>query len=103
MIPAKAVEAAAKGVWAKSVPTIPWEQGTNRARAIYLQDAQWALESAAPHMLAEVDVQWGVRDKASIVVAGHPSRESAERTVAEHPNWYEVVSRARATPWEAAK
>ena len=54
MIPAEAVEAAAKASHASRWPNAPWDALNDDARAYARKNARLSLEAAAPHMLAEV-------------------------------------------------
>lgn len=69
-----------------------------QAREACETEARQILEAAGPHMR---EVQWGVRDIVSLHIAGHPSEESARAIAAEHPEWYEVVSRPMPGLWTA--
>jgi hypothetical protein len=51
MIPAEAVEAAAKKLLSAEAPRFPWEDLVPEAKARYLDTARAALEAAAPYML----------------------------------------------------
>lgn len=49
MIPAEAVEAAAKAQWDREM-NAPWSSAADGFKAPFLRDARAALESAAPYM-----------------------------------------------------
>lgn len=90
-IPDAAVEAATTALlkaWGYEAKT---DSGTSA-------DIRIALEAAAPHMQ---ELQWGVRDRHSLMIAGHPSEESALAAATEHPEWYKVVSRPMPGLWSA--
>jgi hypothetical protein len=53
VIPAEAVEAAAKGLAAANLRFKPWDDLDDVARNHFMRDARAALEAAAPYMLAE--------------------------------------------------
>lgn len=53
VIPAEAVEAAAKAAFAQTYDASEWELVVIQTQARYMRDARTALEAAAPHMLAE--------------------------------------------------
>lgn len=52
VIPAEAVEAAAKALWDKEM-NAPWSSVAGGFKAPFLRDARAALEAAAPHMLSD--------------------------------------------------
>lgn len=102
MISDKALDAAARVVYAtcEDEPELPenYDGEPDVVKDHYRSLAQPILEAAAPYMQGEAELQWGVRDtdpRCSSVVAVHPSEESARAIVAEHPAWYELVSRER--------
>lgn len=99
-IPEAAVEAAARAVYTRQYSSREgmWEFVEERVRRHFRNELRAALAAAAPHMR---ELQWGVRDRHSLMIAGHPSEESARAIAAEHPEWYEVVSRPTPGLWTA--
>lgn len=60
VIPAEAVEAAAKVAWDRN-HDMPWSAAAGGWKLPYLRDAQEALEAAAPHMLGSLLEEWAVQ------------------------------------------
>jgi hypothetical protein len=51
VIPAEAIEAAAKAIYGLGVPDWHWDERDKELQDLYRDDARAALEAAAPHML----------------------------------------------------
>ena len=76
MIPAEAVEAAAKAIF--GVDDATWDLQIQDVRDSYLEDAKNALEAAAPHMLATSPVVTDEMVDAVLEHGGTPRRRLFE-------------------------